>query len=160
MGLFDFLKPKPATPQPWHGLAFTDSAAALDYISKFMVTEWKERSFVTGAIRAPSLKLGILTGRLRIPRGNRIVTIPTFTRIASVRGPDISEQKVTEESRLAVTGLSENTLVTIALAGRDETIASALPESDGWIAFVIARCTLRYDFRAQGWELDRRYELR
>ena len=166
MGLFDFLKKAGAKspPSPSSGaipdeLVFKSGKDAIGYVQKFMRTDWVPGSMVTALLGPPSLENGILSARVLIPTSSQFREIPTFTKISAVGSRNEGKLPVTRSTQISALGLQFGDLVTVALAEKSDEVAKLMPDSSGWIAFVVAKNSLSYSMREQGWRVDKIFDI-
>jgi hypothetical protein len=161
MRLLDFIKPRkpsaqqPATPVP-NDLIFKSAKDAFGYVQQYMKTEWKPDSVVVALVAHPILEKGILSARVLIPKDDQCVELPTLT---TVRAEEQGRVPVDSSSDISILGLKFGDLVTVLFAARDAEFARLVPESDGWVAFIIGRNLPIYSLRDGGWRIEKRYEL-
>jgi hypothetical protein len=102
---------------------------------------------------------GVLSARVLIPRDDDFVELPTVTAVKAVHSKDTGRVPIDSSSDISTFGLVFGDLVTVLLAGRDDEFAKLLPESGGWIAFIIGKNRPVYSLREGGWLMDKKYEL-
>lgn len=168
MSLFNFLKPRGASsksrPQQAasaipNDLIFKSGRDAIEYVKKYMRTEWQINSTVVALVAHPILEKGILSARILVPKNDGFVELPTFTTIAAVHSRETGRIPVDGSSDISVLGLQFGDLVTVILAGRDAELVNLLQGSDGWIAFIIGKNRPVYSLRDGGWIIEKKYEL-
>ena len=167
MGLFNFFKsnpapaPKPAAPSEPEELFFKSGKDAVEYIKNWMRTEWQPGEMVMGLLGPAELIKGTLCAKVLVPHGDGFVQLATYTPIKEVDPKGQQRIPVGETTPTSMLGLNSGDLVTVLLADRKPELFELLKESfDGWVGFVVAKNELTYSFRAGGWLIEKRYELR
>jgi hypothetical protein len=138
------------------GLTFRDGKAAIEYIGKFMKTDWMPGSVVTGMAGPILFESGVLAVPVLIPNGDRFEEITSMTYVRAVSMPTKAPLAVNPNTSLQELGIAEGDLVAVYLAD------GAPPEMSGmtsWIAFITARLEPTYDMAAGGWKMTHRYEI-
>ncbi len=161
MGLLDFLKPRTAKPAPsmLNDLFFKSGKDAIEYVKEYMQMEWKPNSMAVALVAEPILEIGILSAHVLVPKGGRFVELPTFTTIKAVYSKEHGKKSIGSSSDVSILGLKSGDLVTVMLAGQEDRLAKIIPETEGWIAFIIGKNEPVYSFRDRGWRVDKKYEL-
>jgi hypothetical protein len=164
MGLFDFFKSgrtnaNAISPSMPPELTFRSGKDALDYIQAFMRTEWKAKSLVVGLLGQASLHRGVLSAVVLIPKGDGFLELPTTTPIKVVGSPKAGRMPLNNSSDITQLNLSFGDLVSVLLSGQNTDLCKIYPETQGWIGFVVAKNSLTYSFKHDGWILENKYEL-
>ncbi len=146
---------KSGSPDP-NLLTFKDGKSALEYIAKFMKTDWREGSIVTGLAGEIFFEEGVLSVPVLVPQGDAYEQVRTMTKIKAVSSPGQVPIVVRPDTRLADLGLAKGDLVAVSLVQR---APSELAELTNWIAFLIGRLDPVYSMVAEGWRTTHRYEL-
>src|SRR5262249_41616842 len=149
-----------STPSMPNDLVFKSGKDAIEYVKKFMLTEWKIDSVVFGLLGPAELIKGTLCALVLVPYGDGFVQLKTYTNIKAVNSEGKEQVSVNEMTDISDLGLKSGDLVTMVLAGRNPELIELLPDNfDGWVAFIIGRNLPIYSVRDHGWRMESKYEF-
>jgi hypothetical protein len=146
----------PDLPFEGHAIEFRDGKAALEFIAKYMKSEWKRGSILIGLAGKVVFEQGILAVQVLAPKDGILEKLLTFTEVKSVSTQTAGTKALNSNASLLDLGLREGDLVAVVLAGRPTHEVRVLGKQ---IAFVVARLDPVYDAGAGGWKMTHRYEM-
>jgi hypothetical protein len=137
-------------------LTFNDGKSALEYIAKFMRTEWRESSIVTGLAGPIVFERGVFSVPVLVPKYDNYEQVGTMTTIKAISSPGKVPIVVWPSTRVADIGLAQGDLVAVLLV---QPAPRELADFTNWVAFLVGRLDPVYDMNAGGWRTTHRYEL-
>ena len=152
MGLLDFLSiaRRPAPP-PAAELDFATGREALEYISRWLPTDWQAGATVTGLLGQPSWCMNTLSAPVLVPTARGFLELPTLTSIRAVAVPGGARMPLGEDAGIGRLGLRAGDLVSVYLAEQNAELARMYPQSEGWVAFISGKNRLRYSLVEGAW---------
>jgi hypothetical protein len=151
----DTSPPKPSGHLPQE-LWFKSGKSALEYIGKFMQTDWRAGSLVMGLVSNPSLSDSHLTARVLIPDGDKFQDILCITPIKGVIIPGEREFAVTSETVISDIGIQTGDLVCVYLGGEAPPSIQAATK---WWGFIVGVNELCYSLERAAWKMKLEFEI-
>jgi len=137
-------------------LWFNSGKDAVEYIGKFMQTDWRTGSLVMGMVCSPSLSECYLTARVLIPDGSMLQDVLCISTLERVVAPEGLKLDVTPDTAISEIGIQSGDLVSVYLGGEAPASVRAAWTWWGVIVAVNEPC---YSLKRSGWKIKRQFEI-